>query len=121
MVSGLARRPGQAKQYYIKAGSLDPNNYEVLNRIGLHYVHNAQFASARPYFRAIAPPDVERQPNSRQLPGYLPGRMLENATNDLAGVLPCRWQNDSGLEIWPDPCSLDPTICGTKILEKSAE
>jgi tetratricopeptide (TPR) repeat protein len=76
-------RSTDAKGYYAQAGQLDPQNYEILNRIGLHHVQNRDFAGARPYFERSLRLMWENNPTARNYLGLANARLLEAATNDF--------------------------------------
>jgi tetratricopeptide (TPR) repeat protein len=73
--------------YFQRADELDPNNYFVSARVGLHYVQSGDYAAARTWFER----SLRLQGKDNPIPqSYLPivnDRMREAATNEVSPEL----------------------------------
>ena len=76
-------RPEESAACFRKAEELDPNNYYILNYIGLHYVTLGNYAAARPWFERSQKLQWVGNDIAVSYLGIIQTRLLETATNRL--------------------------------------
>jgi O-antigen ligase len=83
---GWLERAQEAAPFVEKAMELDPNNYFILNGVGLHYVNLGNYAGARAFFERSRRLQWKNNPIADSYLGIVNERMLESATNNAADL-----------------------------------
>ncbi len=77
-------RPDQSAAFFQKADELDPNNYYIMNTVGLHYVSLGNFAAAQPWFERSTRLQWRENDVARSYLGIIQSRLLEMAPNQAS-------------------------------------
>lgn len=79
-------RGQEAAPFVEKALELDPNNYFILNGVGLHYVSLGNYAAARPFFERSRRLQWKNNPIADSYVKIVNERILESATNNAGDL-----------------------------------
>lgn len=80
-------RPDEAGEYYARAEELDPNNYYILNSVGMHQVERRNYAAARPWFERSLRLEWANNPVARAYLQLAEQNLRAAATNQFQGQL----------------------------------
>lgn len=79
--------PKESAAYFQRAEELDPNNYYILNNVGLHYITIGNYAAAQPWFeRSVQLQWADNEVATSYL-SIIQARLLELATNQMSSRL----------------------------------